>query len=184
MGVTGAILSGGMSRRMGVPKAGLLLPDGRSMIETVRDTLRAFCDDVVLLGGAFGLEGHRVLEDARDDTGPLAGIEVLLASGIGERYLVVPCDMPRFTQATARRLLDVDDGVRSSFLAGHPLPCMVESSLHPDLVDAIDEGVRAVRTWHERIGSLEIELEGSIDDDVDTPEEFKALWSSLTREEA
>lgn len=168
---------------MGKPKAELLLPDGRSMIETLRDTLREVCDEVVLLGRASGLVGHRVIEDTREDTGPLAGIEVLLASGISERYLVVPCDMPRFKQATARRLLDVDEEVRSSFLTGHPLPCMVESSLHPDLVDAIDEGVRAVRTWHERIGSLEIELEGSIDDDVDTPEEFKALWSSLRREE-
>ena len=180
MGVTGAILSGGMSRRMGVPKAGLLLPDGRSMIETVRDTLRALCNDVVLLGGSFGLEGHRVLEDARADTGPLAGIEVLLASGIDDRYLVVPCDMPQFKPATARRLLDVTDA-RSSFVAGHPLPCMVEASLHADLVDAIDDGVRAVRAWHERIGSVQIELEGGMDEDVDTPGEFKALWTSLAR---
>ena len=46
----GAVLCGGRSRRMGVPKAGMLLPDGRSMLQQTRDILATFCERVVLLG--------------------------------------------------------------------------------------------------------------------------------------
>ena len=177
MGMTGAILSGGMSRRMGVPKAGLLLPDGRSMIETVRDTLAGICDEVVLLGGSFGLEGHRVIEDERADSGPLAGIEALLASQIDDRYLIVPCDMPGFDRAAAGMLLAERDA-RSAHFEGHPLPCVVGSSLREGLTAALDSGLRAVRDWHAQAGASSIKLGETELDDADTPEAFESMWRS------
>ena len=179
MGVTGAILSGGMSRRMGVPKAGLLLPDGRSMIETVRDMLLELCDEVVLLGGGFGLEGHRVLEDTRDDAGPLAGIEALLQSGLDERYLVFPCDMPGMDPDTARLLMDEENTPGIVHFNGHPLPCMVSGSLCDGLTATLDEGVRSIRDWQERNKARSITARSPGIDDADTPEEYEALWFQL-----
>ena len=107
--VCAAILCGGASRRMGVPKAGLLLPDGRSMIETIRDALEHLCEQVVLVGNPHGLRGHAVVEDERPDSGPLAGIEALLRSGAASRYLVLPCDMPGIAPGALRRLMEVEN---------------------------------------------------------------------------
>ena len=178
MGVTGAILCGGSSKRMGKPKAELLLPDGRSMIETVRDTLSKICDGVVLLGPSAGVSGHRVIEDNRHDAGPLAGIEALLASGLDDRYLIVPCDQPRFNTTVALRLLSQPDALSTCF-SGHPLPCVIDAKLHLDLVEAMDAGMRAVRDWHARVNSTMLEPTGCLYDDVDTPEEFEALCTLL-----
>ena len=70
----GRDLCGGRSER-GVPKAGMLLPDGRSMLE------RTHCSrsrGIVLLGDPHGIAGHDALEDRRPGLGPLAAIESLL----------------------------------------------------------------------------------------------------------
>ena len=173
--VCAAILCGGASRRMGVPKAGLLLPDGRSMIETIRDVLEHLCEQVVLVGNPHGLRGHAVVEDERPDSGPLAGIEALLRSGIAARYLVVPCDMPTVPPGALRRLMDAEEGGVVHFDA-QPLPCLVEASQASKTTQLLEQGVRALRAWQEAVEAHQIDPEGARFEDADTPEEFITLW--------
>lgn len=171
--VCAAILCGGASRRMGVPKAGLLLPDGRSMIETIRDALEHLCEQVVLVGHPHGLRGHAVIEDEHRDGGPLAGIEALLRSGIAGRYLVLPCDMPSIEPGTLRRLMDAEG---TAHFTGQPLPCVVEGSGSERTTELFGEGVRSLRAWHEAIGAVAVEPGGARLEDADTPEEFMRIW--------
>ena len=94
---TGAILCGGAGRRMGRPKAGLVLPDGGTMIERVFAAMSAVCREVVLVGGATGLPPSmcelRRVEDRLPQLGPIGGVEALLATGFDSEYLVAPCDV-------------------------------------------------------------------------------------------
>ena len=173
--VCAAILCGGASRRMGVPKAGLLLPDGRSMIETIRDALEAICEQVVLVGNPHGLRGHRVVEDEQPESGPLAGIEALLRSGAAERYLVVPCDMPAIAPGTLRRLMD-EQGDPVVHFEGQPLPCLVESVLSETTTGMLADGVRALRDWQRKVDARQLDPGGILFEDADTPEEFIRLW--------
>ena len=199
--VCAAILCGGASRRMGVPKAGLLLPDGRSMIETIRDALEAICEQVVLVGNPHGLRGHRVVEDEQPESGPLAvpgsskaplligagivlligggvplaGIEALLRSGAAERYLVVPCDMPAIAPGTLGRLMDEQGGPVVHF-EGQPLPCLVESVLSETTTGMLADGVRALRDWQKKVDARQLDPGGILFEDADTPEEFIRLW--------
>lgn len=103
---TGAILIGGRSTRMGTPKHAIALPDGRAMIEHVADVLRQVCPRLVVLGPDSPLPGVPAIPDLRPGLGPLAGIEALLASGLDDTYLVVPCDMPRLTAEVLQALVD------------------------------------------------------------------------------
>ena len=176
--VCAAILSGGASRRMGLPKAGLLLPDGRSMIETIRDGLELLCEQVVLVGQPYGLRGHRVIDDERPDCGPLAGIEALLHSGAGERYLVVPCDMPTLEAGSLTTLLGARREPALHF-AGHPLPCIVDAALGETTTRLLEDGVRALRAWQETVGARTLEPGDGTFEDADTPEAFIKLWRSL-----
>ena len=109
------ILSGGASRRMGVPKGGMILPDGRNMIERMRDTLASFCRQVVIAGSPHGMAGHQTIEDLRPDSGPLAAIEAALASDISPQYLIVPCDLPLLPAGLLARLLVGDDAGTLNF---------------------------------------------------------------------
>lgn len=176
--VCAAILSGGASRRMGLPKAGLLLPDGRSMIETIRDGLELLCEQVVLVGQPFGLRGHRVIDDERADCGPLAGIEALLHSGAGERYLVVPCDMPALEAGSLTTLLTAGREPLLHF-EGHPLPCLADSKLGEATTKLLEDGVRALRAWQKAVGAHVIDPGDGAFEDADTPEEFIKLWRSV-----
>lgn len=126
---TGAILAGGQSRRMGVPKAGVSLWDGRPMIGHVLDTMIDVCANVVVVGECQGYElspdkSVAQLQDIHPGRGPLSGLEALLSSGLDSRYLVISCDQPLIPPKLLYRLTeqsrpDVLTFFRSS--AGVPL---------------------------------------------------------------
>src|SRR5262245_11687956 len=89
----GAILTGGLSTRMGRDKATLRMPDGRLMMQHVIAALERVCPQVVIVGPTDGL--HLAIHDLRPQCGPLGGIESLLASGIAnDYYLICACDAP------------------------------------------------------------------------------------------
>ena len=99
---TGAILAGGKSSRMGKPKEGVMLWDGRPMIEHVIDSLKEVCRKVVIVGKCEGYtlqpeDNIEIIPDNIAEKGPLSGLEALLASGIDSEYLVVSCDQPLIT---------------------------------------------------------------------------------------
>ena len=180
--VCAAILSGGASRRMGLPKAGLLLPDGRSMIETIRDRLEELCEQVVLVGETYGLRGHHVIQDEQPDSGPLAGVEALLRSGICRRYLVVPCDMPSLEPGTIEPLMT--SKATAVHYSGHPLPCIVDGALSDETTRLFQAGVRSLHGWLESVDARTIDPGNLQFRDADTPEEFISMWKDLGGKQA
>jgi molybdopterin-guanine dinucleotide biosynthesis protein A len=105
----GAILAGGHSRRMGRPKEGVVLWDGRPMIEHVVEAMQAVCRRVVIVGACRGWTPEPPiirLDDRRLDLGPLGGIETLLSSGLASGYLVAGCDQPLLTPEIFRLLAE------------------------------------------------------------------------------
>lgn len=111
--VTGAIFCGGKSTRMGRSKAGMKLPSGKTMIRHVFDVLSEACPRVVLAGSKDGvptelLRQAELIPDNVPDAGPLAGIEALLASGIDNEYLIVPCDLACLDGVLLQLLLGED----------------------------------------------------------------------------
>jgi molybdenum cofactor guanylyltransferase len=145
---TGAVLAGGESRRMGSPKEGVRLWDGRPMIEHVMSALSAVCSRLVVVGECRGYRlpsGVEPLADLHPGAGPLAGIEAVLASGLDEAYLVAACDQPFLTPELLRGLLAADPARPCFFLgedgATHPLPAYLPSSWLP----AVSRAVRGER---------------------------------------
>lgn len=167
--VTGAILLGGKSSRMGTPKHLVALGDGRTMAAHVADALREVCGRIVVVGSAHGLESvgfeaERV-SDLRPGFGPLGGIEALLASGIDDEYLVCPCDLPGVTAEVLRALLEETEAastiLRVSGDVALPLPARISARALPLVRAMLDEGGGAVRAFHARAGARVVDVPGA-----------------------
>ncbi len=94
--VTGVVLAGGKSARMGLDKASLLI-DGRQMIMYVVDALReAFSNIMIVAKDAndFHAPGVKTVGDCIRGHGPLVGIYSALSVCQTPYCFVIACDMP------------------------------------------------------------------------------------------
>jgi molybdopterin-guanine dinucleotide biosynthesis protein A len=94
--VTGIVLAGGRSRRMGRDKAWVTL-GGRPMIAWVLDALREVTETQMIVSRHTGrLEsfGVPVVEDRWPASGPLTGLHAGLKAAPTDLCLVVACDLP------------------------------------------------------------------------------------------
>jgi molybdenum cofactor guanylyltransferase len=97
--LSGAVLVGGKSSRLGDERALAILDDGTPLIRAAIDALASVCDDVLLVGGdparfmRFDLPA-RWTSDAIPGEGPLAGILGALFAAEHDACLVLACDLP------------------------------------------------------------------------------------------
>jgi molybdopterin-guanine dinucleotide biosynthesis protein A len=100
--VTGVVLAGGESRRMGQNKA--LMPlDGERLVDRVVRILRASCSELLMVTNSpevYADAGIRMVGDVWPGKGSLGGIYSALYHATTPYVLVVACDMP-FLQATS-----------------------------------------------------------------------------------
>jgi len=104
------ILAGGESTRMGEDKAAMLRPDGRTQLEFTRDLAETLSPDEIIVSTNTQRQLERTTEisDRHPGSGPLAGIESSLPHlKMGDRLLVLPCDMPILTSALLEPLLNL-----------------------------------------------------------------------------
>lgn len=105
MRVSGIILAGGSSRRMGTDKASLRL-GGETLLARTIHVVSQVSGDVLVIGRAQGNDtsSARYIADDIPDSGPLSGILTGLRQAKYPYAAVVACDMP-FLNANVLRLL-------------------------------------------------------------------------------
>jgi molybdenum cofactor guanylyltransferase len=109
--LAGAILCGGLSRRMGRDKAGILV-GGSSLLDRAIERLSAVADPVILATGArrHVHDGCLSVADAAAGCGPLAGLVAALQVTPHQLCAVVAVDMPDSAPDLLRRLAALWDG--------------------------------------------------------------------------
>lgn len=161
--IAGVVLAGGLSRRMGRDKAGVLLA-GRPLVAHALAILRPQVAMVAV--NANGplphavLEGAAVLPDGRSDfPGPLAGIEAALAFGRSagfELVATIPVDCP-FLPGDLVAVLAAGLGtadlaaVAESREGRHPVVALWRTAALDAVSQALHEDVRAVRDLLSRL---------------------------------
>lgn len=106
-GVTGAVLSGGRSARMGGRNKALLPFRGAPLIARPLAVLRGVFAETAIISNepaAYASFGARVIPDVIKDKGPLGGLHAALSACGGRAVFVAACDMPFLDGALARRL--------------------------------------------------------------------------------
>jgi len=99
--ISGAVLSGGQSSRMGQEK-GLMKLGGISLVERVAAAVSEVADEVVIAVAPSKIREYRSILDSRykivadkqRDQGPIFGLISGLSSASGDFVVVCPCDTP------------------------------------------------------------------------------------------
>ncbi|HLY93015.1 MAG TPA: molybdenum cofactor guanylyltransferase [Candidatus Angelobacter sp.] len=130
--VSGFVLAGGKSTRMGQDKAGLEL-NGSTLLEHALAALRGVCRDVSILG-SYELYGQLapVYEDIFPGCGPLGGIHAALTNSQTEYNLIIAVDtpflLPEFLRYLAERAVAAGAVVTTPEIDGYTQPlCTVYS---------------------------------------------------------
>ena len=130
MEISGIVLAGGMSRRLGRDKA-VELVGGEPLITRVIGRLSSIADQTVVVvndeGRASQLplpESAKVAVDIHPGKGSLGGIFTGLSATDGEWGMVVACDMPFLNLELLEHMLTMRDGydVVVPMEDGHPEP--------------------------------------------------------------
>ena len=112
LNITGIVLAGGVSRRMGSDKA-LLSVGGVSSIERTAQSLGEVCTEVLLSindSRPYDFLGLRAVKDIFTGQGPMAGLHACLTVSHTAWNAVVACDMPFARADIIQALLRIEAG--------------------------------------------------------------------------
>lgn len=111
-GVTGIILAGGASRRMGKDK-GLCTFNNKQLIEYSIETIRPLCDNILISTNnvaGYSKFGFPIIEDEYRNIGPIGGIYSGLKHSNTEKNLIVSCDTPLLITSLFKQILFLSEG--------------------------------------------------------------------------
>lgn len=111
MEVTAIILAGGNSSRMGEDK-GLMLLEGKPMIQHVIDVLQGVVEDIIIVSNNNEYEqfGCKVFADQVKGKGPLGGIYTGLIHSNTQQSLILSCDIPYINANLLNLLISHSEG--------------------------------------------------------------------------
>jgi molybdopterin-guanine dinucleotide biosynthesis protein A len=121
--LTGIILAGGASRRMGRRNKAFLELDGRPLIEIVIERVQSVCAEALIVAGDtspyIGL-GIPLVEDRFRGVGVLGGLHAGLEAASHKLALVVGCDMPFLNPDLLRTFAEWAEGFDVAVLRHAP----------------------------------------------------------------
>lgn len=95
MALTGIILAGGKSQRMGQDK-GLMILSNKPLISYAIEALKPLVTEILIVANSSDYDqfGYRVVNDLLPNSGPLGGLVTGLSHSKSERNMVLSCDTP------------------------------------------------------------------------------------------
>ena len=104
--ITGIVLAGGKSTRMGTDKA-FVLWNNKPFIQYSIDALSTMVDEIIIVSdyAKFDRLGYKRVEDCISEAGPLSAMYSGLKESKTELNLVLSCDIPLITSDVLEELL-------------------------------------------------------------------------------
>nr|WP_197969171.1 molybdenum cofactor guanylyltransferase MobA [Buttiauxella agrestis] len=187
--VTGVVLAGGRSTRMGGQDKGLIELNGLPLFEHVIRKLAPQVNDVVISANRnrakYQSVGLTVLSDTLPGyPGPLAGMLSLMKQLHSEWFLFCPCDTPNIPEDLASRLWEqkrdasavwVNDGERD-----HPTIALLHKKLTAPLESYLASGERRVMVFLRELGGHAVLFPNQKQNfvNINSPEDL-ALWENI-----
>jgi molybdenum cofactor guanylyltransferase len=148
LSISGYVLAGGHSSRMGTDKC--LLPlAGKPLIQHAVAKLRQVCEDVHILSGNPALAEYAPLvPDIHPGCGPISGIEAALEHSTRDWSLIIPVDVPFLSAQVLQRWMAAivvpEQTIRVAMFAvkGRPQPaiCLLHRDVAPSVAAAVSLG--------------------------------------------
>ena len=201
--MTGIVLCGGRSTRMGQDKASLRCGD-ETLLERAVRVVKEVADEVIVVarpvedrdtGGGNPVLGLPVVlvHDPIADLGPLAGIAAGLSASTTDLNIVIACDMPLIRAAVLRRLLDLrgNADICLAVIDGRasPLCAVYRSSVAVAARQLLAAGERRVMRLLDQVQTKRVDAAvfRDLDPDLDsflscnTPEDLRKAEQLLAR---
>jgi molybdopterin-guanine dinucleotide biosynthesis protein A len=197
MDLSGIVLAGGQSRRMGANKA-LLDVGGMPMIQRVLKALRTCCAEVFIVAkdpAAYSRLGVRVVPDDAPEQAPLVGVVAGLRATRTPYAFVAACDVPFLSPDVVAWMAtlapDHDAVVPRVDGRWHPLHAVYAAHAHAALEAEWTSGVRRMSEALRALRIREVSAEdlGAVDPrlrtlrNVNTDSEYRVLLDELAAEE-
>ena len=185
--VTGIVLAGGMGRRMGGVDKGLVLLDGRPMVEHVLARLTPQVGNVIINANQnierYAKFGRAVCPDTIGGfAGPLAGLHAGLSQAATSHVVTVPCDSPflpldlvaRLAAGMARETAQI--AVAKTFDQPHPVFALVSRDVLAHLAAFLTAGGRKIDAWYATLALVEVAFDDEVEAfrNINTAEELAA----------
>lgn len=186
--MTGALLAGGQSRRMGFNKA-LIKIDGSTIIERSVRLFKDGFDEVMIIANdvaAYENLDTRIYTDIYKGAGSLGGIYTALFHSASDYAFIAACDMPLLDLPSIKRMLEQDrkSDALIPFINGkfHPLHGLYSKRCMKTIEAMIKEGNLKINDLLSKINTVKL-TEEAFDgvpialsvENVNTEEDLKIL---------
>ena len=180
------LMSGGLSSRMGTPKA-LLALHGQPLLMHIARAGKPFAERILSVNDDAipTPEGYLRIGDVYRECGPMGGLHAALTAAQSDALVVVPCDAPHFTAEAAAFLAsqysDEYDAVILEDENGraHPMMGVYAKSCLPALTKHLEEKRFKLMMMLSGLRVRRVRLPESIPQRVmsnlNTPEDYEAL---------
>ncbi|RMF10490.1 MAG: HAMP domain-containing protein [Candidatus Neomarinimicrobiota bacterium] len=162
--LSGAILAGGKSSRMGTDKAWMDFR-GKPLIQRALSVLKDYVDDLMIIANqttAYEELGYPVYPDTIPGCGPLGGIYTALQKSRREHCLVLACDLPFVTQkafALLQERMSAADVVLFQSESGlEPLCAIYHQQCLPVIEQQLQQGDYKIHNFLQRVQTTIIDL--------------------------
>ena len=194
--ITGLLLAGGRSRRMGGRDKGLLLLNGKPLAAWSLERLR-FQVDSIIVSANRNIDEYQsllkapIISDKMGEySGPLAGI----ASGLSEIttpwMVTAPCDSPFVAEDYVSRLFKQVSEKEVQIAVAHdgerlqPVFMMINLNIREKLEKYLDKGGRKIDAWLSEVPWVSVDFSDKTEMflNLNTPEDLKEIEIYLTGE--
>jgi molybdopterin-guanine dinucleotide biosynthesis protein A len=178
--ITGFVLAGGASSRMGRDKA-LLPVGGRPMLLHMAAILSPYVREVVVISNNDLHHGHglRVIADIMPGCGPVGGIATALAHTLTDLNLIISCDMPWMRGEVLERLINLSHWnlIIHGATTGrtHPLPGIYHQHLTSEFMKATLANEVRLTALNAKLGATSVHFPDTDTDafgNMNTPDRY------------
>lgn len=178
--VTGVIMAGGKSSRMGTDK-GLLLYQGKPLSQYAVDVLKPFCTEILIStqNEEYARFGLPLVPDEIPGCGPIGGIYSALKASKTSFLLILGCDMPRISSHTIEKLLshigNYDCVIPLVASKPEPLCAVYSKKLLNRIACNIKKGEFALYRLIKNSNTFFVDFENNLSEftNINTPDELK-----------
>lgn len=186
--ITGIILAGGKSSRMGTDKAMLKLND-KSFMQHVIEALKPLVNDIIIVSDNPEHDKLHLVRvtDIIKNEGPLVGLYSGVSHSNTTYNLVVSCDVPFITTEVLNQLItnhekEFDVVQLESQNKSMPLTALYNNQCTTQIKDLLDSGERRVRAAVSQLKVKTIKLNDHSSNavtNINTKEQFKQITNAI-----
>ncbi|MFD1613798.1 molybdenum cofactor guanylyltransferase [Gelatiniphilus marinus] len=186
--ITGIILAGGKSSRMGTDK-GFLMLDNKPFIQYSIQALKPLVSEIMIVSdnSNYDVFGLKRVNDIKKNAGPMAGIYSGLEASSTDYNLILSCDIPLISSEVLKKLIEVvDDNSEIIQIENHgktmPLIALYKRHIKDTFNGFLQKDERRLRVAVKACKSKTIRLEKAHEFstmNVNTKEELKQIENAF-----